>query len=365
MGEQIAFHGIAQRDASFPAYVAPSDYETVLTAARARHPFQTVATLYDRAIPDVARFVDHVSGLAHVPSVKMPLDAGEGLKSFTRVSELAHELGLRDIGAKSLMVVVGGGTVCNAAGFIAAMWNGMRQIVVPTNFLAFGDVAIGSLHMVNLADHKNILQLYDDPLAVILDPAFLVTLPQSERRNGLAETVKHAIAQDEGLFEQLEGHVTAGTLLNDLPLFDLAVRTAQLKDKIMGQNPFGDLTQHTLLYGHVVAHAIEPAADYKIPHGEAVSLGLLVELAFFHDSTSPIIKRVRALLEGIGLPVSLPESLSIATIMKHLSHLMTAGNTLLIPRVEVIGALSVVDGSYTGEFDNTAVERALHTIAPS
>lgn len=360
-GQQLQFHGIAQRS-HFPAYVAPN-YVQVFADAREAHPYQTCIAMFDAAVPGATRFLGELETASGTQLIRIPLEAGERLKTLDKVSEIATKLGEHHVSEKSLMLVIGGGTLCNAAGFIAAMWNGMEQIVIPTNFTAIGDVAIGSLHMVNLGSHKNSLQLYADPLAVVLDPRFIPTLPVAERRSGLAETAKHAIAQDSALFDHIERQIAAGVLFEDDAIFDLALRTAQLKDAYMASDPSGPLTQHTFLYGHVIAHAIEPASDYAIPHGEAVSLGLLVELAFFHEPTAPIFVRVKKMLEAIGLPTRLPPQLNACKITAQLAHAMTLDGKLSIPRVEEIGSLRMVGGKYTADFDRSAVNKALGVIA--
>lgn len=359
-GQRLSFHGVRQWQV-FPAYVAP-DYARVFTEAGERHPYQTVVVCYDRAVPHIAGFLDQIDGSLKKPCVRVPLDAGERLKTLDQVAHLAQRLSTFDIEEKSLMLVIGGGTLCNAAGFVAAMWHGMEQIVIPTNYTAIADVAIGSLHMVNVGSHKNRLQLYADPLAVILDPRFIETLSEGERRNGLAETIKHGIAQDLRLFEALEHQAAAGTILSDEPLFDFALRTAQLKDALMASDPFGQRTQDTLLYGHVIAHAIEPATDFTMSHGEAVSLGLLGELAFFHGAEAPLFVRVKRLLQQVGLPIRLPQTLTTSQILQHLSHMTTVRGAVAIPRVTSLGSLDVQAGQHTAEFTQSEVERTLGAL---
>jgi len=360
-GQQLMFHGIHQRT-TFPAHVT-SDYTQVLARARETYPFQAVVVMYDQAVPGASQFVDGISGLVNETLIKLPLEAGEHLKTPEQIARVTQILEGHGIGEKSISVIIGGGTVCNFAGFLSTIWHGMEPIVVPTNYTAMGDVAIGSLHMLNVGADKNRLRLYYDPLAVVFDPRFITTLTNVERRNGLVETVKHAIAQDVALLEHLERHVEAGTVFNDDTVFDFALRTAQLKDELIGIDPFGERTQNILLYGHVMAHAIEPASDYSIPHGEAVSLGLLAELAFFHGPTTPIFTRVKALMNQLGLPIKIPSDLHISTVMDHLAHVMTRDDTLLIPRVEGPGALKSIGGLHTGEFDRASIQKALNSIA--
>lgn len=353
LGQQLIFHGVAQAS-TFPVFIAP-DYKDVFSYAAERHSYCHVLAMYDEAVPNVDLFIGRLEAHARSPISKFPLVAGEGLKTLERIVELAHELKQINLGAKSLMLIIGGGTLCNAAGFLATMWSGMEMVIIPTNYTAIADVAVGSLHMVNLGDAKNRLQLYRDPLAVVLDPNFLTTLPRSERSNGLAETVKQGVAQDAALFDALEKYVLHGTIFDDSQLFDLAVRTAQLKDELMKQDPFGQRSQDILLYGHVIAHAIEPATHFSMPHGAAVSLGILGELAFFNAMASTIYQRVKAVLEGLNLPVELPSDLEVDVIVAHLENPR-------IPRVVAIGRLDEVDGNHAGTFGSGDVRRVLKAL---
>lgn len=360
LGDQMRFHGISQR-AHFPAYLT-SDYSQVFAQAHTDHPYKTVVAMYDRTIPNISRFVDDVERLVGGQLIKIPLEPGEQIKTPKEVARVSEYLAEQDVSEKSLAVIIGGGTLCNIAGFVATIWNGMEALIIPTNYTSMSDVAIGSLHMINAGMHKNCLQIYSDPLAVIFDPRFVSSLSKTERRNGLVETLKQAISQDASLFEQMEAHMEAGTLLDDAPVFDFALRTAILKDELLGSDPFGERSQNILLYGHVIAHAIEPASNFKVPHGEAVSLGLLGELAFYHDPSAPIFARVKILLQKLGLPTQLPTEVKSSDVIEHLTHAFTEESTLLIPRVERVGSLKEVDGSFSGAFARPDIEKVMRVL---
>lgn len=361
-GQQLAFHGIFQR-AQFPVYVEP-DYKQVLGRSYEVHPYDTVVAAYDAGVPSVERFINEI--LSYLPkgrvSIRMPLVGGEQLKTLEQVVRITKWLGASAVGDKSVMLVIGGGTLCNLAGFVATMWNGMEIVFVPTNYTAIADVAVGSLHMINVGTQKNRLQLYYDPLAVAYDSRFIVTLPISERRSGLVETIKHGIAQDGVLFEQIERLAEDGKIFDDANVFDLAIRTAQLKEELMKTEPFSEHAQNIFLYGHVIAHAIEAAMNYSVPHGEAVSLGLLVELAFYYSPETASFIRVKHLLDKLGLPTKMPHTLTTEKILAQLFHAMTHDGTLLIPHIGQIGALEAVLGCYSEKFDIEKVRNALSVI---
>ena len=286
LGQTVQFRGVRQRR-QFPVHIG-SDVRGLIQQARTTHDFEKMLAVYDQDIPGIQQYVQRFKDLGVAPVVDFPLPAGEDTKDISRISEIMQQMREMDLGEKTVVLVIGGGTLCNAAGFIGATWEGMKIIFVPTNYIAIGDVAIGSLHMVNVGSAKNRLQLHHDPLAVILDPAFIDSLPHFERQVGLAETAKHAISQDLSLMQELEAAIADKSAFENDNLFDLALWTAKFKDDQMAISLTSDQTQGILLYGHTIAHAIEPATGYKISHGEAVSLGLLVEVAFFHSEDSEI-----------------------------------------------------------------------------
>ena len=145
------------------------------------------------------------------------------------------------------------------------------------------------------------------------------SLPDKEKRNGLVEALKHGLTQDEKLFEKLGRLAEEEQILKTDNLFEIAVVTAMLKNELIAEDPFSDHTKGVLSYGHTIAYALEEITDYKIPHGEAVSIGIVVELNLFHEHNSILFKRTINLLTKLGLPTAIPSSISTAEITERLN----------------------------------------------
>jgi 3-dehydroquinate synthase len=355
-GNRLEFSGISANK-TITAYIS-SDYPDVFKEIFGSKHYDTIVIIYDKSVQTAARVIDAVQRAHKGGAIEIPVNAGESLKTLSKFYETMQHISGQHINPTSLMVVIGGGTVCNFGGFIASIWNGMDLLFVPTTYTAISDVAVGSLHMLNVGDQKNLIRTYFDPIAVIIDRHFIDTLPLLERRNGIVETVKHAVTQDVELFERLQDAVNNNSAFVNDVLFDLAIRTAQLKSELLAHNPLGDMAQGIMNFGHIIAHAIEEISGYKIPHGEAVSTGILVELAVFNDVDSEIFRRTHALLMRLGLPTSLPPAMSAEDIGAY----VYTKKVDMFPYVASIGSIGSEDGRYYVSVNINDIRTALEKV---
>ena len=202
----------------------------------------------------------------HKPPLEAPvhaLRAGENAKSIGAVERLWRDLRLDRDGA---IVAFGGGCTTDAAGFAAATYlRGIRWMPVPTTLVGQVDAAIGGKTAVNLPEGKNLVGAFHWPERTVIDPRLLETLPERERRAGLAEVVKTGLLAGERLWE--------------LPEAELVRRCAVYKTALCLRDPHEQGERAVLNLGHTFAHALEAAAGYdRLSHGEAVALGLLAAL---------------------------------------------------------------------------------------
>ncbi|MBA3717761.1 MAG: bifunctional shikimate kinase/3-dehydroquinate synthase [Actinobacteria bacterium] len=190
------------------------------------------------------------------------LPTGEAAKQLGAVERLWRSLRL---GRDGTIVALGGGALTDAAGFSASSYlRGVPWIPVPTTLTGQVDAAIGGKTGIDLLEGKNLVGAFHWPARTVIDPALLGTLPDRERKNGLAEVVKTGLLAGEALWE-----------LSDP---ELVRRCAAFKAAVCLRDPH-DLGERKMLnLGHTFAHALEAGARYGIPHGEAVALGLLAAL---------------------------------------------------------------------------------------
>jgi shikimate kinase / 3-dehydroquinate synthase len=190
------------------------------------------------------------------------LPSGEAAKQLGVVERLWRSLRL---GRDGTVVALGGGALTDVAGFAASAYlRGVRWIPVPTTLTAQVDAAIGGKTGIDLPEGKNLVGSFHWPERTVIDPALLATLPDRERRNGLAEVVKTGLLAGEALWE--------------LPEPEQVRRCAAFKAAVCLHDPHDHGLRKMLNLGHTFAHALEAGARFGVPHGEAVALGLLAAL---------------------------------------------------------------------------------------
>lgn len=194
---------------------------------------------------------------------------GEAAKTLATIETLTRGFAAQGITRRDLVISVGGGMVCDVAGFAASTWHrGTPVIHVATTVLAMIDAAIGGKTGVNLPEGKNLVGAFWQPSGVICDLSALDTLPARETRNGQGELAKY--------------HFLGG---EDLPTMNLDARIArcvEIKSEIVAADEREGGRRALLNYGHTLAHALEIVTDHDLAHGEAVAIGLVfaAELAF-------------------------------------------------------------------------------------
>jgi 3-dehydroquinate synthase len=201
---------------------------------------------------------------------------GEPRKRLAEVEKLADQMVARGADRSSVIVAFGGGIVTDVAGFIAAIFmRGIRVIQVPTTLLAQVDAAVGGKTGVNLACGKNLLGSFHQPLAVIIDPAVLDTLPEREYRAGLFEIIKHGVIADADLFWLMSRE--PGRVMSHAPdVVDRIIRdSVRIKAEVVSGDEKEQDRRRILNFGHTFGHALEAETGYtRFLHGEAVAFGM-------------------------------------------------------------------------------------------
>jgi 3-dehydroquinate synthase len=238
---------------------------------------------------------------------------GEAAKTLRTVETLGRDLARVGVRRADAVVALGGGVVGDTVGFTAAVYQrGVAVVQAPTTLLAMVDAAIGGKTAVNLPEAKNLLGAFHQPVAVVADVSTLATLPDPEYRSGLGEIAKYSLMPDgTAVAAILDGHPTAVRDRDPEVLTDLVAECAAVKAAIVARDP-EDRTgaRATLNYGHTLAHALETTADYAIPHGEAVAVGLCfaANLARAMERVDDdAVLAVHDRVVGLGLPTAVPE----------------------------------------------------------
>jgi 3-dehydroquinate synthase len=217
-----------------------------------------------------------VAAVAKIPHQTLFFPGGETRKRLVEVEALAEQMVNHGADRASLVVAVGGGIVTDVAGFLAAIFmRGIPLIQIPTTLLGQVDAAIGGKTGVNLTAGKNLLGSFHQPLAVLIDPAVLGTLPEREYRAGLFEIIKHGIIADPDLF-WLMRREPQRVLSQEPAVVDRMIGdSVRLKAQVVSGDEKEEDRRRILNFGHTFGHALEAETDYsRFLHGEAVAWGM-------------------------------------------------------------------------------------------
>jgi 3-dehydroquinate synthase len=239
--------------------------------------------------------------------VSLRVPAGESAKRLAVAARLWDGLAGAGIGRDGGLIALGGGSVGDVAGFVAATYlRGVRIAQIPTTLLAMADAAIGGKTAIDLPAGKNLVGAFHSPDAVLADVTVLATLPARQIASGLAEVVKTAFLADRESVAQL-GRALEPVRAGDLGTLLAAVAlAAEVKASIVSQDPREAGLRELLNFGHTMGHAYEAASRYRVTHGEAVAVGMVYATALAEalDLVSPALRpQLETLLARAALPI--------------------------------------------------------------
>lgn len=247
------------------------------------------------------------------------IETGEKIKNLDTVRDIYEKLVAVGADRSTFIVGIGGGIVCDIAGFVASTYlRGVRFGFVSSTLLSQVDASVGGKNGVNFKNYKNMIGVFNQPEFVICDLNLLNTLPEKEVLCGLAEIVKHAVIGDRHLFAYLEAHYQEALALDKDVIGKLVYDSIIIKSAIVNQDELEKGERRKLNFGHTFGHAFEKTTG--VPHGEAVSAGMVVasQLSVKRGRLSAKdAERIETLLQKIGLPVRIQaEGKSILDALK-------------------------------------------------
>jgi 3-dehydroquinate synthase len=289
--------------------------------------------------------------------------------SITLITEILSQIDRHHIDRQSYLIAVGGGALLDIAGFAAATAHrGVRHIRIPTTTLSQADSGVGVKNSINAFSKKNFIGTFAPPHAVINDFNLLATLNPRDKRNGYVEAVKVACIHDKNFFDEIEHE--AGKLISFEPgaMKKLIRRCAELHLEHIATSgdPFEIGSARPLDFGHWAAHKLEQLSDFQIPHGEAVAIGIALDVIYSQkigllDAKSA--ERVLKLLEHLGFKLFVYELLDsdagdrlviLSGLEEFREHL---GGKLTITLLKDIGR-----GVEVHEMDSKKIVEAIHEL---
>lgn len=225
-----------------------------------------------------------------------------------------------------LVINLGGGVVGDLGGFVASTFRrGVPYVQLPTTLLSCVDCGIGGKTGVNHLKVKNLIGTIYQPKLVLADLALLKTLDPREVRSGVAEVIKCAAVSSTSLFKILERRMNDLLSLDGTLLVDIVGRCLGLKVVVVEADEFDNRGKRIILnFGHTVGHAIEMVADYKLTHGEAISVGMIAATRISVDlrvCSASVYERLHRLITSAGLPVCVKDlGLDVDQVMETMKH---------------------------------------------
>ena len=240
--------------------------------------------------------------------------AKQGIESitFSVLGEPTTDMALAGVqkarqAACDWVIGIGGGIVCDIAGFVASTYlRGVRFGFVSSTLLSQVDASVGGKNGVNFEGYKNIIGVFNQPQFVICDLNLLNTLPKKEVLCGLAEVVKHAAIGDMDLFTYLEDHYQKALALDTGVIERLVYDSVVIKSAIVNRDENEKGERRKLNFGHTFGHAVEKTTG--VPHGEAVSVGMVMASVLSVKKGHLMAKdaeRIKKLLQRLKLPTRL------------------------------------------------------------
>lgn len=226
----------------------------------------------------------------------------------------------------SVVLAIGGGAVIDMAGFAAAIAHrGVKLIRIPTTVLAQNDAAVGVKNGINAFGKKNFIGSFALPFAIINDTQLLTTLEQRDWVAGIAEAVKVSLLQDAEFFHWIVANTKALAERSEEEMNELIYRCALLHTNHISQggDPFESGSSRPLDFGHWSAHKMEQLTNYALRHGEAVALGICIDLAYARLKgfiTATLFEEVLTMFTDLGFPMALPEGIEAGQLLNGLEE---------------------------------------------
>jgi len=300
----------------------------------------------------------------------MVVEGGERAKNSNfYVSEIQSHVEKHHIDRHSYIIAIGGGALLDVVGLAAATTHrGVRHVRIPTTTLSQDDSGVGVKNGINAFGKKNFIGTFAPPFAVINDFDLLASLPERDKRAGYVEAVKVSLIRDSAFFNQIERDADKLAVFESDAMQQLIFRSAELHMNHIATSgdPFEFGSARPLDFGHWAAHKLEQISDYRIRHGEAVAIGIALDVIYsrrmgFIDSVSA--ERILVLLEKLGFELFANELLhedssGELVVLKGLEEFREhLGGQLTITLLQGVGR-----GFEVHEMESPAVLASIHEL---
>ena len=286
-----------------------------------------------------------IKNLVNISRDPIIIPGGEHSKNDSNIiNSLLSEFYNHNLCRNSLILVVGGGAVLDVGSYAASIYHrGIKTIRIPSTTLSQCDSGVAVKNGINSMGQKNMIGSFSPPVAVINDFALLNSLDHKDFYSGFSEIVKVALLKDKNLFSEIE-NISNSEYSKDKTILHKLIKQSclhHLSHITNSGDPFERSEARPLDLGHWSAHKLEILTNFEITHGEAVSIGLIIDLTYgtlMGILPPEILKRTKDILHNFKLPTTHP-------ILKEKDNLLQGledfrqhlGGELCIPLISEIG----------------------------
>jgi 3-dehydroquinate synthase len=239
---------------------------------------------------------------------------GEKHKNRKTKAQIEDFMLEKKLGRDTIIIAFGGGVVGDLAGFVAATYmRGIKVIQIPTTTIAISDSSYGGKTAIDVPAGKNLIGAFHQPIAVFMDAKYLETLDKKNYVSGLTEIIKHGLIKDNKFYEFVKKNI--GIILDRKNknygkiMEELMIKNIKIKRDVVKNDEKENNLRKILNYGHTMGHAVEKLSNFKLTHGEAISIGIVAEsfLAMRKNICSEkTFLEQKNIFEKLNLPTRIP-----------------------------------------------------------
>ncbi|MBR1764637.1 MAG: 3-dehydroquinate synthase [Ruminococcus sp.] len=320
-----------------------------------------VAPLYAEALTEKLKEAGFAAELFTIP-------AGEKSKTRAMKEQVEDAMLERGFRRDCCVVAIGGGVVTDLAGFVAGTFGrGVPFVNYATTLLAAADASVGGKTAVDTPLATNLIGMFNQPRKVYIDIDCWRTLPRRQLSSGLAETIKHACLGSSEMFDYLEEHIEEILDFEAAPCEYIAQKNCEIKYRVVMQDERESGLREILNLGHTVGRAVETVSDYRLLHGEAVSIGLAAEVRLGEKNgyiSRENADRVIALCARAGLPVTIPEYIDRRALLKKLytDKKVRSGRLRFVFQKEIGAVMQFGDNCFAREITEEEIGAVLDEL---
>jgi len=254
------------------------------------------------------------------PYILITIPAGEKSKNRKNKELIEDMMFESNMARDSAIIALGGGVVGDIAGFVASTYNrGIPYVQYPSSLVACVDSSIGGKTAIDTKHGKNLIGSFYQPWKVYIDLNTLTTLKKQEIKEGMAEIIKYGIIYDSDFFGYISDHI------NEIFNYDMDVlkkiikRSCEIKGFVVENDEKESNLRKILNFGHTVGHAVEQLSNYSITHGNAISIGMVIEAkiaAKSHILNNESVKMIYEIFRRAGLPTELKSNIDRSKIIE-------------------------------------------------